>query len=379
MPYQAPFGPATYAVLGGPGQGSPTDPGNVVEARFAALSGGIGAIATASAATAVHLVVATLLSDKVAILAAEDVADPVSTLLLDLQPRFGVITRTVRGWALSDWEAALDPEVRLIIAPNLGHRTRRVLDIPALAEWAHGHGLPLLIDGTDAGPALQRPLDLGADFVVYDAELMTGGAGGVLVDGGRFDWFLGRSYPALTAPSPATGRCPAADEPLTAFLNLARQALLSGVEIQMSGQEARRLIDMLPTLALASRTRAACATTLAGQLAHHPAIAVIQHPSLPTHPDHGLATHLFPHGAGEMLSFALAGGEAMAADFVTSLRLIGPGAPGPHRTTLIPPPNSGTKQPDLWRLTVGLEEPTDLLEDLGRALNRVAKALETAP
>ncbi len=376
MSSSSPFGAATYAVLGGPGHADAWPADDIaltaLEERITALEGGTGAVATASGLAALHLAIVTLLSPGAEILAAEDLPDATRVLLGDLLPRQGITTRFVSSPAPADWASALSPAVRLILAPTLGTVERRPLDIPGLGAWAHGCSLPLLVDGSETGPGMQRPLDLGADLLVLDAGPHLGGCGGMLVDGGRFDWLAGRGYPTLTSPSPTTGRIPALDEPLTAFLTLARQGLV-GYGTRMSALEARRLLDTLPALSLVATARAARAGQVAAALAAHPAVTTVHYPGLAA--DGDPADRLLPGSAGAVIAFSLAGDGRLDEVFVTSLRLISRDST-PPRTGFLP---ASPRWPGIWRLAVGLEDAADLVDDLARALNRVAKALEARP
>lgn len=365
----------TLALHAGAGTQRAHSATTVLEERVAALEGGVAAIATASGQAALHLAVATLAGAGDHVVASRALPAAARDLLAHALARFGLATSFVDPRDLDAWRAAIRPATRLLVGAALGGDELAVLDIPAVAALAHAHHLPLLVDATLATPHLQRPFDLGADILLHGAGHLGGHGsehGGLLVDGGTFDWQAahahGRRFATLCEPHPALdGRVCGDESTVGAFALAARLAGLPAFGGAMSPHEAGAILHGLDTLGLRMARHIANARHVAAFLSSHPVVARLAWPELDGHPDRELARRILPRGCGATLAFGL-DGIAVAARFVEALRVIGQGdGGGGARTTL------RRRSPDAtggigWILSIGLEDPDDLVDDLRRGL-----------
>jgi O-acetylhomoserine (thiol)-lyase len=359
----------------------------VLEERIAALEAGVGAVCTASGQAALHLAIATLMGAGGHIVASASLYGGSVNLLKLTLPRFGITTSFVKPHDHAGLKAAIRPETRLLFAETLGNPGLDVLDIAAVAAIAHEAGVPLLIDNTFATPYLQRPLELGADLVLHSATKWLGGHGvaiaGALVDGGRFDWRAsGNRFPTLTEPYAGYhGLEFAAEYGPLAFLMRARVEGLRDFGACLSPTNAFQILQGIETLPLRMARHVASAVAVAEFLAGHPEVAWVLYPGHPSHPDHALAQRLMPRGAGSIISFGIAGGRAGGRRFIEALRLASHLANVGDAKTLVIHPASTTHAQldadalaaaglgeDLVRLSVGLEDVQDIVDDLGQAL-----------
>ncbi len=363
----------------------------VFEERMAALEGGVAAVATASGQAALHLAVATLMGAGGHIVAARNLYGGSINLLRLTLPRFGIETSFVDPRDPEAFAAAIRPETRLLFGETIGNPRLEVLDIPRIAEIAHAHGLPLLVDNTFATPCLARPIEMGADLVLHSATKWIGGhgvaIGGVLVDGGRFDWQASGRFPTLTEPYPGYFDIVYAETfGPQAFAMRARTEGLRDFGACMSPQHAFYLLQGLETLPLRMRRHLENTARVLEFLAGHEAVSYLLHPSLPDHPDHALAQRLLPSGAGSIVTFGVAGGREAGARFIEACRLASHLANvGDAKTLVIHPASTthlqlGPEQlaaagvtEDMIRLSVGLEDPEDIIADLDRALRAARK------
>ena len=363
----------------------------VLEERVAALEGGVAAVATASGMAAMHLAIATLMGAGGHIVAAHNLYGGTVNLLRLTLPRFGIETSFVDPRDLDGLAAAIRPETRLVLAEVVGNPGLEVLDLPAAAAIAHAHGLPLLVDATFLTPHLCRPFEHGADLVVHSLTKWLGGhgvaIGGILVDGGRFDWQASGRFPTLTEPYPGYAGLSYTDSfGPQAFAARARTEGLRDFGACLSPQNAFYLLLGIETLPLRMERHMANTAAVLDFLGRHPAVAWVVHPSLPSHPDHALAARLLPRGAGSIVSFGVKGGRAAGARFIESCRLASHLANVGDAKTLVIPPASTTHvqlgpeqlaavglRDDMVRLSVGLEEPADILADLDGALRAAQK------
>ena len=366
----------------------------VLEERVAALEKGVGAVATSSGHAAMHLAIVTLMGQGAHIVASSSLYGGSINLMTHTLPRFGITTSFVKPRDLDGFRKAIRPETRLIHAEVLGNPGLEVLDIPALAEIAHEAGLPLMIDATFATPFLCRPIELGADIIVHSATKWLGGhgvaLGGVLVEGGRFDWEASGKFPTLTEPYAGYHGIDFAEEfGPQALIMRARAEGLRDFGAAMSPTNAFHILQGIETLPLRMERHMSNTEAVVEFLAKHEAVAWVLHPSLPSHPDHELAKRILPKGAGSIVSFGLKGGRpagsALHRDLRTGL------APGQCRRRQDPgsaPGFSTTHQQmsaeqlaeagvgeDMIRLSVGLEDPADIIEDLDQRHARLAKGL----
>ena len=358
----------------------------VLEERIAALEGGAAAVATASGQAALHLAIATALSAGDHIVASAALYGGTVNLLAHTLPRFGVTTTFVNPRDHAGFAAAITERTRLIIGETIGNPGLEIFDTPRIAALAHGAGLPLLIDNTFATPYLCRPLDHGADIVVHSLSKWIGGhgvaIGGAVVDGGAFDWARSDKFPTMTEPDPAYAGLRYADEfGPTAFSARMRAEGLRDFGACLSPTNAFHLLQGVETLALRMDRHIANATAVIAFLQQNEAVAWVNHPSLPAHPDHALARALLPRGQGAVVTFGVKGGLARGAAFIEALTLASHLANvGDAKTLVIHPASTTHRQmsvdqraragvgEDMIRLSVGLEAVNDIIADLSQAL-----------
>jgi O-acetylhomoserine (thiol)-lyase len=368
----------------------------VLEERIAALEGGVGGIAVASGQAALHLAIVTLMGSGGHIVASRSLYGGSHNLLDYTLPRFGITTTFVDPRDLDAWRAAIRPETRLLFGETLGNPGLEVLDVPRVAELAHEHGLPLLVDSTFTTPCLMRPFDLGADLVFHSATKFLGGhgvaIGGLLVDSGAFDWDGSGKFPTLTEPYEGFHGMDFGEEStVAAFLLRARREGLRDFGACMSPFNAFQILQGVETLPLRMERHVGNARKVVAHLAAHEAVAAVAYPELESHPDHALAQKLLPKGCGSVFSFTLKGGRAAGRKFIETLRVFSHLANVGDAKSLVIHPASTTHfrmsdealasagiHPGTIRLSVGLEDPGDLIEDLNRGLAAAQKACEGA-
>ncbi|OHC65569.1 MAG: O-acetylhomoserine aminocarboxypropyltransferase [Rhodocyclales bacterium GWA2_65_19] len=365
----------------------------VLEERIAALEGGVGAIATASGQAALHLAIATLMGAGSHIVASRSLYGGSHNLLDYTLPRFGITTTFVDPRDLDAWRAAIRPETRLLFGETLGNPGLDVLNIPEVAAIAHQHGLPLMVDSTFTTPWLMRPFDHGADLIFHSATKFLGGhgvaIGGLLVDGGIFDWEAsGGKFPTLTEPYEGFHGMDFSEEStIAAFLLRARREGLRDFGACMSPMTAFQLLQGVETLPLRMERHIANTRQAVAHLVKNDAVAGVGYPELENHPDHALAQKLLPRGAGSVFSFTLKSGRAGGRKFIEALRVFSHLANVGDAKSLVIHPASTTHfrmsddallasgiQPGTIRLSIGLEDAGDLIEDLNRGLAAAAKA-----
>ncbi|MCC7272799.1 MAG: O-acetylhomoserine aminocarboxypropyltransferase [Alphaproteobacteria bacterium] len=364
----------------------------VLEERIAALEGGVGAICTASGQAALHLAIATLMGAGGHIVAAASLYGGSINLLKLTLPRFGIETTFVPPRDPDAFARAIRPETRLVFAETVGNPGLEIVDLPRVAALAHERGLPVLVDATFTTPWLCRPLEHGADLVMHSATKWMGGhgvaIGGVLVDGGRFDWEASGRFPTLTEPYAGYHGIDFAEEygPL-AFVMRARAEGLRDFGASMSPTNAFHIIQGIETLPLRMARHVENARAVLAFLQAAPQVAWVCHPDLPDHPDHELARRLMPKGAGSMIAFGIEGGRAAGRAFIDSLRLVSHLANVGDAKSLVIHPASTTHQQldaaalaaagvgeDMVRLSVGLEDADDIIDDLKQALRAAERA-----
>ena len=367
----------------------------VLEERIAALEDGVGAIATASGQAALHLAIVTLMGAGGHIVASRALYGGSHNLLDYTLPRFGIATTFVDPRDLDAWRAAIRPETRLLFGETLGNPGLDVLDIPRVAALAHEHGLPLLVDSTFTTPWLIQPFAHGADLVFHSATKFLSGhgvvIGGVLVDGGRFDWDadgVRERFATLTEPYRGFHDMVFTDESTTAaFLLRARREGIRDFGACMAPFTAFQVLQGMETLPVRMARHIENTRALVAFLVEHPMVESVGYPELPGHPDHALAQRLLPRGCGAVFTFNLRGTREHGRRFIESLRLFSHLANVGDAKSLVIHPASTThfrmSPQDLReagigegtiRLSVGLEDVGDLVEDLGRALHVAGKA-----
>ncbi|MBI3528241.1 MAG: O-acetylhomoserine aminocarboxypropyltransferase [Betaproteobacteria bacterium] len=358
----------------------------VLEERISALEGGVGAIATASGQAAMHLAIATLMGAGSHIVASRSLYGGSHNLLQYTLPRFGIETTFVNPRDVDAFRKAIRPNTRLLFGETLGNPGLDVLDIPRVSEVAHEAGLPLLVDSTFTTPWLMRPFDLGADLIFHSATKFLGGhgvaIGGVVVDGGKFDWEKSGNFPTLTEAYEGFHGMVFSEESTTAgFLLRARREGLRDFGACMSPMNAFQILQGLETLGLRMQKHVDNTRRIIGFLAGHEAIESVAYPELDSHPDHELAKKILPRGCGAVFSFSLKGGRAAGRRFIESLKVFSHLANvGDAKSLVIHPATTTHYRMDetalraagitegTVRLSVGLEDPDDLIEDLSRAL-----------
>jgi O-acetylhomoserine (thiol)-lyase len=371
----------------------------VFEERMAALEGGVGAIATASGQAALHLAITTIAAAGSHIVASHALYGGSHNLLAYTLARFGITTTFVPPGDLDAWHDAIRPETKLLFGETLGNPGLDVLNLPRLAELAHEHHLPLLVDATLTPPWLLRPIEHGADLVLHSATKFLSGhgtvVGGVLIDAGRFDWdaayaATGR-YAELCQPYAGFhGMVFTEESSVGAFLLRARREGLRDFGACMSPHTAWLILQGLETLPLRMRRHVENAQRIAEFLAGHKLVERVRYPGLASHPDYALAAQLLPRGCGAVFSFDLkgapAGARAQGRAFIEALELFSHLANvGDCRSLVIHPASTthfrmdddalaaASIGPGTIRLSIGLEDADDLIEDLKRALKAAEK------
>ena len=374
-----------------------SNPTNAVfEQRMAALEGGIGAIATASGQAALHLSVATLMGAGSHIVASAALYGGSHNLLNDTLRRFGIETTFVKPGDLAAWRAAVQPNTKLFFGETVGNPGMDVLDIPQVSRIAHEAGVPLLVDATLTPPWLLKPLDLGADLVMHSATKFLSGhgtvIGGVVIDGGSFDWAANDKFVELTQPYAGFHNMVFAEESTVgAFLLRARREGLRDFGACMSPHTAWLILQGIETLPLRMARHMSNTEAVVNFLAAHPLVGRVGHPMLPSHPSHALAQQLLPKGAGSVFSFDIRGSRAQGRAFIEALKVFSHLANVGDCRSLVIHPASTTHfrmsdealaqagiGPGTIRLSIGLEDPDDLIDDLKRALKVAEKAAEKA-
>ena len=366
----------------------------VLEERIAALEQGVGAIATASGQAALHLAIATLMGAGGHIVASRSLYGGSHNLLDYTLRRFGIDTTFVDPRQPDAWRAALRPATRLLFGETLGNPGLDVLDIPTVAAIAHEAGVPLLVDSTFTTPYLMQPFAIGADLVYHSATKFIGGhgvaIGGLLVDGGCFDWDAGAAagkFDVLTQPYAGFhGMVFAEESSVAPFLLRARREGLRDFGACMSPHTAFLLLQGLETLPLRMARHVDNARKVVAFLAAHAQVESVAYPELPDHRDHALAQRLLPRGCGAVFSFNLRGSRAAGRAFVEALKVLSHLANVGDAKSLVIHPASTThfRVPDAdlaaagitqgtIRLSVGLEDAQDLIDDLARALKIAGK------
>jgi len=365
----------------------------VLEERVAALEGGAGAIATASGQAALHLAICTLAGAGSHIVSSSALYGGSHNLLHYTLARFGISTTFVKPGDIAGWRAAIRPNTRVLFGETLGNPGLDVLDVPTVAQIAHDHGLPLLVDSTFTTPWLMKPLDFGADLVFHSATKFLSGhgtvIGGVLVDSGLFDWQAAGRFPELTAPYEGFhGMVFSEESTVGAFLLRARREGLRDFGACMSPHTAWLILQGIETLPLRMARHVANTRKVVAFLASHAMVASVGYPELDTHPGHALARQLMPRGCGSVFSFDLAGSREQGKAFIEALRIFSHLANVGDCRSLVIHPASTTHfrmddaalaqagiTPGTIRLSIGLEDPDDLIDDLKRALRVAEKAV----
>lgn len=362
----------------------------VLEERIAALEGGVAGIATASGQAAMHLGLTTIAGAGSHIVASRALYGGSHNLLAYTLKRFGIETTFVDPRDLDAWRAAIRTNTKLLFAETLGNPGLDVLNVPQVAALAHEHHLPLMVDSTFTTPYLLRPCELGADLVFHSATKFLCGhgtaMGGLLVDGGTFDWQAAHDktgrYPELCEPYDGFhGMVFTEESTVGAFALRARREGLRDFGAIMSPHNAFAILQGVETLGLRMERHVANTRKVAEFLLSNPAVETVSYPELPSHPDYELAKTLLPKGSGAVLSFTLKGDRAAGKRFVEGLQVFSHLANVGDAKSLVIHPASTTHfrvpteqlaaagiTEGTMRLSVGLEDADDLIEDLARGL-----------
>ncbi len=362
---------------------------SVFEERIAALEGGVAVLATASGAAAITYAIEALASAGDNIVAAKTIYGGTYNLLAHTLPRYGVTAKFVDPDDFAAFEAAIDDHTRALYIESLGNPNSNVADIERVAELAHRHGIPLVVDSTFATPYLLRPIEYGADIVVHSATKFIGGhgtaIGGVIVDSGRFDWSASGKYPQISAPNPSYhGVSFSQAVGAAAFVTYIRAILLRDTGATLSPFHAFIFLQGLETLSLRVERHVSNALKIVEFLKNHPKVEAVHHPSLESEPSHAAYQKYFPNGGGSVFTFEIKGGAAEAQKFIDSLDIFSLLANVADVKSLVIHPASTTHsqlteeelldqgiKPNTIRLSIGIENVNDLTEALDEAFKAV--------
>lgn len=359
---------------------------DVLEKRLAALDGGVGALATASGMSAIMLALLNIVNSGEEIVASKALYGGTFNLFSVTFRKMGILVRFVDPKDPQAFEAAINEKTRAVYVENISNPSMAIVDMEAIAEVAHRHGLPLMVDATFTTPYLNRPLEFGADIVIHSATKYLGGhgnsMGGVIVDGGRFDWKASGRFPAMTEPDASYHgiRYVEAFGP-AAFIVKARVQAMRDMGPTMSPMNAWLLLQGIETLSLRMKKHVENAEAVVAYLKTHPQVAWVNYPADPDHPDYALAQKYMPLGIGSTFAFGLKGGLAAGQKLLESVKLFSHVTNVGDTRSIITHPGSTTHRqlsetdqlaggvsPDMVRLSLGIEDARDLIADLEQAM-----------
>lgn len=362
---------------------------DVFEQRIAALEGGVAALAVASGAAAITYAIEALAQAGDHIVAQKTVYGGTFNLLEHTLVQFGIETTFVNAHDLQEVEAAILPNTKAVYLETLGNPNSDIPDIDAIAEIAHKHGIPVLVDNTFGTPYLIRPIEHGADIVVHSATKFIGGhgttLGGVIVDSGKFDWKASGKYAPIAAPNPSYHGVSFVDAAgPAAFVTYIRAILLRDQGAAISPFAAFLLLQGTETLSLRLERHAENTKKVIEYLRNHPKVAKANHPSLPDHPDHALYERYFPNGGGSIFTFEIKGGQEEAYRFIDNLEIFSLLANVADVKSLVIHPATTTHSqlseeeladqgitPSTIRLSIGTEHIDDIIADLEKGFAAV--------
>ena len=361
----------------------------VLEKRLAALEGGSAALAVASGAAAISYTIEALAANGGHIVAQKTIYGGTFNLLGHTLPQYGIRTTFVNIHNLEEVEAAITDDTRAVFLETLGNPNSDIPDIDAVAEIAHRHGLPVVIDNTFGTPYLIRPIEHGADIVVHSATKFIGGhgttLGGIIVESGKFNWAASGKYPNIAAPNPSYHGVSFYDAVgPAAFVTYVRAILLRDTGAAISPFNAFLLLQGVETLSLRLERHAENTKKVVEFLKNHPQVEKVNHPSLPDHPDHALYERYFPNGGGSIFTFDIKGGQEEAWKFIDNLEIFSLLANVADVKSLVIHPASTTHsqlseaelldqgiKPNTIRLSIGTEHIDDILADLTKGFAAV--------
>lgn len=362
---------------------------DVLEQRVAALEGGVAALAVASGAAAITYALLNLAHSGDHIIAARTIYGGSYNLIEHTLADYGITSTFVDPSDTNNFARTIKPETKAIFIETLGNPNSNVIDIDRLAEIAHGHGIPLVVDNTFATPYLFRPIEHGADIVVHSATKFLGGhgtsLGGVIVDSGNFDWKASGKFPQLTSPDPSYHGTVFTDVAgKAAYVTRIRAVLLRDTGAALSPFNAFILLQGIETLSLRVERHVANALRVVEFLSKHPKVKSVNHPALESHPDHELYKRFFPYGAGSIFTFEVEGGRDAAHRFIDSLKIFSLLANVADVKSLAIHPASTTHSqlsdsqkaqqgiyPGSIRLSIGTEHIDDIIDDIAQALDNI--------
>ena len=362
---------------------------DVFEERVAALEGGVAGLAVASGAAAITYAFENITAAGDHIVAAKTIYGGTYNLLAHTLPTFGVTATFVDPSDINNFEKAIRPNTKTVFIETLGNPNSNLISIEAVAEIAHRHSIPLIIDNTFGTPYVIRPIEHGADIVVHSATKFIGGhgssLGGVIVDSGKFDWKASGKFPQLTEPDPSYHGVRFVDAAgAAAYVTRIRAVLLRDTGSTISPFNAFILLQGLETLSLRVERHIENALRVVDFLSRHPKVKRVNHPSLPDHPDHKLYQQYFPKGAGSIFTFEIAGGKKEAFQFIDNLEIFSLLANVADVKSLVIHPASTTHSqlneselaeqgitPGTVRLSIGTENIDDLIADIDQALAKI--------
>ena len=357
----------------------------VLEKRVAALEGGSAALALASGAAAITYTIEALAANGGHIVAQKTIYGGSYNLLSHTLPQYGIETTFVDAHNLAEVEGAIRDNTRAIYLETLGNPNSDIPDIDAIAEIAHRHGLPVVVDNTFGTPYLIRPIEHGADIVVHSATKFLGGhgttLGGIIVESGKFDWSASGKYPNIAAPNPSYHGVSFYDAVgPAAFVTYIRAILLRDTGASISPFNAFLLLQGVETLSLRLERHAENTKKVVEYLANHPQVEKVNHPSLPDHPDHALYSKYFPNGGASIFTFNIKGGREDAWKFIDNLKIFSLLANVADVKSLVIHPASTTHSQlsaeelaeqgiyeNTIRLSIGTEHIDDIIADLDNA------------
>ena len=361
----------------------------VLEKRVAALEGGVAALAVASGAAAITYTVEALAQAGENIVAQKTIYGGSYNLLAHTLPQYGVTTHFVDIHNLKEVESAIDKKTKAVYLETLGNPNSEIPDIDAIAEIAHKHGIPVVIDNTFGTPYLIRPIEHGADIVVHSATKFLGGhgttLGGIIVDSGKFDWKASGKYAPISAPNPSYHGVSFTDAAgAAAFVTYIRAILLRDTGAAISPFNAFLLLQGVETLSLRLERHAENTAKVVEYLSRHPQVEKVNHPSLPDHPQNALYRKYFPNGGGSIFTFDIKGGQEAAFAFIDSLKIFSLLANVADVKSLVIHPATTTHSqlspeellyqgitPGTIRLSIGTEHIDDIIADLERGFKAV--------
>ena len=355
---------------------------DVLEKRLAALEGGSAGLALASGAAAITYTIEALAANGGHIVAQKTIYGGTFNLLEHTLPQYGIKTTFVDIHNLAEVEAAITDDTRAIFLETLGNPNSDIPDIDAVAQIAHRHGLPVVIDNTFGTPYLIRPIEHGADIVVHSATKFIGGhgttLGGIIVESGKFDWKASGKYPNIAAPNPSYHGVSFYDVVgPAAFVTYIRAILLRDTGATISPFNAFLLLQGVETLSLRLERHAENTKKVVEFLSNHPQVEKVNHPSIAAHPDHALYEKYFPNGGGSIFTFDIKGGQEEAWKFIDNLKIFSLLANVADVKSLVIHPASTTHSqlskeeledqgihPNTIRLSIGTEHIDDIIADL---------------